>query len=60
MSDEIEEKMVIIEWSIGIGFPGAIRRGEWEVSDDISDDELDQMLQDEIANYVDANWRRAD
>ncbi len=51
---------MIVKWSIGIGFRGADRAGEWEVDDNTSDDELDEMLEVEVGNCLDAWWDRQD
>ena len=43
---------MIVRWEIYTGFVGASHTGEWEVEDDINDEELDEMLQDAPSNLL--------
>lgn len=49
---------MIVRWEIYTGFVGASHTGEWEVEDDINDEELDEMLQDELNNRIEYFWER--
>ena len=41
---------------LSIGFPTADHRDEMEVEDDTTDDEIDQMVQEWTANYIEFGW----
>jgi hypothetical protein len=47
-------------FTLSIGFSGAKRQEEFEVEDDITDDQLDQDWQDWSANYIDGGWRKVE
>ncbi len=49
---------VTVKWKIGTGYPGANHEGEWEVEDDITDSELDEMMQDEMNDHIEYWWER--
>ncbi|WP_187275061.1 hypothetical protein [Methylobacterium sp. WL120] len=50
--------MIVVQWWIDTGFPTASHSGEWEVEDDTTDAELEEMLRDEIANHIESGFRR--
>lgn len=49
-------KMIKYKWSIETGYAGAVHRGEWEVPEDTTEEELELMLQDEIGNHISAAY----
>lgn len=67
MDEDYNTKTVRVKWKIGIGFVGATREGTWdldpgELPNDPSEREklLDEMLEDEISNYMDAYYEIED
>jgi hypothetical protein len=46
-----------IEWAISTGFAGGVYRGEFEVEEDVSDDDIDEMVQDELNNRIYSSWK---
>jgi hypothetical protein len=48
-----------VKWKINTGYPGASHEGEWEVEDDITDDELHQMMEETVNDYIDAWWKKS-
>ncbi len=49
---------MIVKWKIGTGYPGAGHEGEWEVDDDITDSDLDEMMQEELNDNIEYWWER--
>lgn len=49
-----------IKWYINTGFATASHKGEWEVEDDVTDEELNDMLRDEVSSNIDAGWYPAE
>jgi hypothetical protein len=49
-----------VKWKITTGYPGADHSGEWDVEDDTTDEEIDEMLQDELINHIDIWWERVE
>ena len=45
-----------IKWSCETGFAGCIHQGEFEVEDDTTEKEIDEMVLDEIYNYINWSW----
>jgi len=48
--------MKTIEWHLETGMQGGDRSGEIEVDDDATEDEIDQMVREEVFNFVSWNW----
>ena len=49
--------MRVIAWEIDTGFAGGIHEGEFEVDDDATDAEIDEMVQQELWNLIEYSWR---
>jgi hypothetical protein len=47
-----------VNWTVSIGYPTAKRSGSWDVEDDVTDEELNAMLQEEINECIDAWWEK--
>lgn len=45
-----------IKVRLSIGFPGAIRKGEIEVDDDATDDDIEEAASEWASNYVEYVW----
>lgn len=45
-----------IEWSLSIGLVGCRVTGEFEVTNDLLDSELEEMVRDEVMNHVEWNY----
>ena len=43
-------------WCIETGYAGVTHEGEWEFDERPSDGELKEMLNDEVLNYISANY----
>ncbi len=50
----------IINWVLSIGYPSAERKGSFEVDDDETDEMIEEMVKEEIMNYVDYSWSKTD
>lgn len=58
------EDSVLVSYSFSIGYVGAVREGEFEIERDEWDglttqqreDMIDEMLSEEISNYLDSGW----
>lgn len=48
-----------VKWFIDTGFSGAEHSGEWEVADDATDEDLNEALEVEIHNRIDAGWSKS-
>lgn len=61
-----KKRVVRIPWAISIGLANAKREGEWEVDSvewsgmtpSQQTEYLDEALQDEISNYLDAGYEK--
>lgn len=49
-----------IRWQMSIGLVGCRREGEMEVEDDMSDDEIHEMVWDEATQHLETNWEDAE
>lgn len=60
-------KPIIVKWTIGTGYANANHSGQWEIDreewDGMSEEErekmLSEMMEDEIANHIDAGYEVA-
>jgi len=48
--------MRTIEWKINTGYVGATYEGSFEVKDDATDKEIDDMVQKEVWDYIELSW----
>ena len=48
--------MRTIKWTINTGFVGATYKGSFEVEDDTSEDEINEMMRDELWSHIEFNW----
>ncbi len=48
--------MRTIEWTISTGFVGAEHKGEFEVPDDTDDEEIDEIIREEVWEYIHFSW----
>lgn len=48
--------MKIIEWHLETGMQGGDRSDTMEVEDDATDAEIDEMVREEVFNYVSWGW----
>ena len=51
-----ERNMKKIKWICETGFAGCIHQGEFEVEDDTTEEEINEMVLDDICNYVNWSW----
>jgi hypothetical protein len=49
-------KMRTISWSLSIGLR-ATREGVVEVNDDATDDEIEEMVNDTVMEFVEFSWK---
>ncbi len=52
--------MRIIKASLGIGYCGATHETEFEFEDDITKEEIDQMVTEWAMNYIDIDWKEVE
>lgn len=45
-----------IKWEISTGYYGADYRGEFEVEDNTTDKEIEEMIEQEVWNYICYSW----
>lgn len=48
--------MRTIKWTIDTGFVGARHKGSFEVEDDATDEEIDEMIREEVWNCIEFSW----
>jgi len=48
--------MRTIEWKLCTGYVGATHEGSFEVEDDATDKEIDDMVQEEVWSHIEINW----
>lgn len=48
--------MKTIKIHLTIGYPAADRRWETEVSDDATEDEINEIVKEEVYNYIEYGW----
>lgn len=53
-----EQKMQTIVWVCETSKVGGDFSGEFEIEDDATDEEIDQIVREEVANYVSWGWSR--
>jgi Tfp pilus assembly PilM family ATPase len=51
---------VLIKWCLSIGYSTAKREDTIEVDDDLSDEEIEEIVREEIESYIDWGWERSD
>jgi hypothetical protein len=51
--------MRVIKWYINTGFAGCKHEGEFEVDNETSDAEIDDMVNDEMQNIIEWGWNDA-
>lgn len=49
-----------IKYEISTGYCGADYRGEFEVEDDATDEEIEEMIEQEVWNYIEYSWSEVD
>lgn len=45
-----------IKWLVETGFAGCEHAGEFEVDDDATEEEIDDMVRDEMFNHISWSW----
>jgi hypothetical protein len=45
-----------VKWKLSIGFPGATQEGEFEVVDDATDEEIEEVAKEEAFDCIDWDW----
>jgi hypothetical protein len=48
--------MKTVKWTISTGYPTASHKGEFEVEDDATEDEINEMVLCEVWNRIEYNW----
>lgn len=48
--------MRTIKWRISIGLVGCHKEGEFEVEENVSEDEIEQIAREEAFECIDWNW----
>lgn len=51
---------MIIEWHCETGFANCGIEDTVEVDDDATDEEIDEIVQEEVFNYISWGWERKD
>lgn len=51
---------MLIEWSVETGFAGETYKGEIEVDDNATDEEIDELVREEVFNVIEWGWERKD
>jgi hypothetical protein len=52
--------MKTIKWSLCTGLVGCDRHSEIEVEDDATDEEIDEAVREDVFNFVNWTWWRAE
>lgn len=47
-----------IKWHVEMGLQGCHMTGECEVPDDASDEDIEVVVRDDVANFVSWTWRK--
>lgn len=45
-----------IKWSLETGFAGCVHKGEFEVDDNATDEEIEELAREEVFNCINWNW----
>lgn len=45
-----------IKWQCDTGFAGCIHEDEFEVEDDATEEEINEMVEQEVNNYIEWTW----
>ena len=49
-----------VEWWINCGYAGCTYRGTWDVPEGTTDEELEEWMQNEMANCLDCGFARVE
>lgn len=57
--------VVLVEWTLSIGFPSAVKSGTFEISREAwnaltlegREQYIEEMYEEEIWNYIDGSWK---
>ncbi len=50
---------MVIEWHLGMDLNGCDRDGTIEVDDKATEEEIEEIVRQEVFQYIDWSWRRA-
>jgi hypothetical protein len=48
--------MKTVNWTLRTGFAGCIHTGSFEYEDWMTDDDINDLVQDEVFNRIEMNW----
>lgn len=51
---------MIIKWILSIGYANADREGEFEIEDDATEEEIEEVAKDYVYECLDWNWEKSE
>lgn len=48
--------MKTIKWNLSVSFCNSYTEGEFEVEDNVTDEEIEQLTKEEVFNEIDWSW----